>query len=313
MYETTAYGAACCAGAGTDHPANSMYTALILPELHPDVPTHVTRVNPQMLEVLQTLSRFVPIRYCKDAEDTIIATMEHYCKACFGETDTDDIRQETIDFTFSITNEPPRVDGAGIYFYVEGPMETRNALIGKQCRKLEKAYPGLVGYLLLLLHYAPVNIFFPWDYYEEIERRLDNWQDGDDINDYLNKSDLRKIFPDYCFYTKKDENYTGAMPDELREAAALLAEWKEQGTCIRDIEEYFDLPAVWLQWDRINDHVTERIIDDMLEYANEWGEALVSPKLLRFELENIRIFLRGFQGAMRILHYLDPQFSEERR
>ena len=101
------------------------------------------------------------------------------------------------------------------------------------------------------------------------------------------------------------------MPDELREAAALLAEWKEQGTCI--CEEYFDLPAVWLQWDRMDDHVTERIIDDMLEYANDWGEALVSPKLLRFEPENIRIFLRGFQGAMRILHYLDPLFSEERR
>ena len=312
MCKTTAYSAACCAG-GTDHPANSMYTALILPELHPEVATHVTRVNPQMLEVLQTLSRFVPIRYCGNVEDTIIATMKQYCKACFGETDSDDIRQETIDFIFSITNDPSRMAGTGIYFYAEGPMETRKALIGKQCRKLKKEYPGLVGYLLTLLHSAPVKIFFPWDYYEEIERRLDNWQDGDDINDYLTKFDLRKIFPDYCFPTKKDEIYTGAMPDELRNAVALLQEWIERGTCIQCIEEYFDLPAVWLQWDRTDDHVTERIIDDMLEYANECGEALVSPKLLRFEPENIRIFLRGYLGAMQILHYLDPQFSGKER
>ena len=103
------------------------------------------------------------------------------------------------------------------------------------------------------------------------------------------------------------------MPDELRNAVTLLQEWIERGTCIRDIEEYFDLPAVWLQWDRMDDHVTERIIDDMLEYANDYGEALVSPKLLRFEPENIRIFLRGFQGAMRVLHYLDPQFNEKER
>ena len=118
MYETTAYGAACCAGAGTDHPANSMYTALILPELHPDVPTHVTRVNPQMLEVLQTLSRFVPIRYCRDAEDTIIATMEHYCKACFGETDTDDIRQETIEVCEHFRMNPYQLASSGCLLIV---------------------------------------------------------------------------------------------------------------------------------------------------------------------------------------------------